>query len=901
MPRDAVAMLDRAQAALESLMSDPAAIAQRDQEPDEALIGDLLAVVTQIPATLPGSEQHGMSDATEVQQHEAGSATAGDANTAEARRQRLLPAFLAEARQIGDALHRQVDVLRDDALSIDALLGATRSLHTLKGNSASMRIEVLVRLADAGETLLEQLALAAAPINAAQIGLLSDLDGAVRHVIDCVDHGESPDAKAIEPLLVALKDPRNAVALAPEPAVTEERAPQVQSGGAVSIGQLRVMPRSAPQPAPQRPAVEAAREPAAPPKPMFSPRSSSEPERSRQERRTLTESLTTVDLGDVNRAIDLFGRLVTSRTMIARGIQVLRQPVSESARNSVRLRGIIDRLASEFEVVRRERRAASQSEGWDPVELETFDAYTQIMLELGEIVADQEEIADSLQDGVRRTAMICEGDLESTDQLQQSLLGFRLVRLNTIEPRLEQVVSSTARSVGKQINWRLRGGSIALDKAVLDAVQEPLLHLLRNAIDHGIEAADVRLAAGKPAAGTVTIDAAYGSNSVIIRVVDDGCGIDPQRVAAAAVRRGLVTQEVARSLDTRALLNLIWQPGFSTAEAVTDISGRGVGLDIVQSALTRVRGSVSVQSHPGRGTTFSLSLPLSLTVVRTLLLRDGKAAVAVPIAQIEGVHLVSRENITHLHDRTAALIEGRTITVLPQGLARPVAFEERLSGDTSTVLEVRVGPDRTVGFLIDEVLGEEDTLVKALPSYLAHISTFVGCSVGGDGRPYAIVDPRHLAGFSAGGREARGADSPLPAYSPTNAQTGKPLAIVVDDSLFMRRSLAEVYAEAGFRVDTAEDGEAALAIIARTGMPELISLDMEMPRMNGLEMLSILRQLPGGQHVPVFMITTRGQDRHRAAAIKAGVTRYFIKPFSSEELLAAARDECRSSLASRIA
>src|SRR5436190_6371530 len=256
-------------------------------------------------------------------------------------------------------------------------------------------------------------------------------------------------------------------------------------------------------------------------------------------RRSLTENITSVDLATVERAVDLFGRSVTTRTMITQGVRDLQRPVDESMRNTQRLRRVVDKLAAEFEIVRRERRA-TQRDDWDALELETFDSYTQIMLELGEIIADQEELTGSLGNGVRRTALVSQSDLEATELLQKTLLGFRLVRLSTIEPRLDQVITATARAVGKVVDWKLEGGAVAIDKDILEAVQEPLLHLLRNAIDHGLESAEQRAVRGKKETGSITVEASYGANSVILRVTDDGGGIDPDHVAATAVRRGVL-------------------------------------------------------------------------------------------------------------------------------------------------------------------------------------------------------------------------------------------------------------------------------------------------------------------------------------------------------------------------
>jgi chemosensory pili system protein ChpA (sensor histidine kinase/response regulator) len=788
--------------------------------------------------------------------------------------------------------------LRSEPDGIAALLGATRALHTLKGNAASMHVEVMASLANGGETLLEAVAASADPVSAAHLDLLSDLDGALRHVVDALDHGEACEGTAFAALVAALDRAGASTVAAEKSDVDEPAAPPARPATTptVGAGEVRIAPRPVRPNLPQT--QELTRHSAPMPDASRSPKPAPRAPRAEATRRSLTENITSVDLATVERAVDLFGRSVTTRTMVTQGVKDLQRPVEESMRNTQRLRRVVDKLAAEFEIVRRERRA-TQGGDWDALEMETFDSCAQIILEFGEIIADQEEITGSLGNGVRRTALVSQSDLEATELLQKTLLGFRLVRLGTIEPRLDQVVTATARAVGKAVDWRLEGGAVAIDKGILDAVQEPLLHLLRNAIDHGLESAEERAACGKKETGSITVEASYGANSVIIRVADDGGGIDADRVAATAVQRGVLTADEAAALDASAKVDLIWQPGFSTAATVTDISGRGVGLDIVRSAVERVRGVVTVESARGNGTTFVLTLPLSLSVVRTLVLRDGEATVAVPITQVEGVHLVGRDAITPLVDRTVAMVEGRAVTLLDQGLARPVPLAERLGGHSVVVLEVRVSADRTAGCVIDEVLGEEDTLVKALPRYLRHRSTFVGCSVAGNGRPYAIIDLHQFVAQSDG--SCATARTPARATRLPAVAVERPLVLIVDDSLFMRRSLTDIYQHGGFRVETAKDGEEALATIARSGLPDLISLDMEMPRLNGLEMLSVLRQLPGGAQVPVFMVTTRGQERHRREALKAGVSRYFTKPFDGAAMLAAAWAACGAAAAGNIA
>ena len=861
-PDAASPLLLQAHAELLAFLEHPAGLVEGTAQPDRALVAALRHATTLIggPSSLPVIPER---------------------SAAEERRKRLLPAFLTESRQIIDTLHAHVAALHADPMGIAPLLGGTRALHTLKGNAASMLFEAIAHLTGAGEALFEHVAVTGEPISAAQLDLLGDLEAALRHLIDAADFGEAGNTEAMAPLLAALTS---------TPVTTPTRS-RIRQPVERSVGVLDV-------PAdPRGSGSDIARDhaPSVPVgRPLFAAPSSSDPIRSRGERRSLTEHMTAVALPEIDRSIDLFGQLATLRTVVARTVERLEGPALESVRSTDRLRRAIDKLSAEFETIRLERRAVAGRDGWDALELETFDTYAQLMLELQEIVADQQAIGGSLTEGIRRAGQASESDQETATALQKVLLGFRLVRLDTMEPRLDQVIAATARAVGKDVSWKLRGGKIAVDKAVLDAVQEPLLHLLRNAIDHGLEGHQERLAAGKPLEGTLTVEAAYGTNCVLVHVTDDGQGIDPEAIAASAVRKGILDSAAVAGLDARAKIDLIWQPGFSTSDTVTEISGRGVGLDIVQSALARVRGQVSVRSVVGQGTTFTLSLPLSLSMVRTLLLRDGEAIVAAPIAQIEGLHLVRAAEIILFDQAASVLVEGRALQLFSEGLATSVPLAERLREEEMVVLEVRIASERTIGFVIDEVLGEEDTLVKAMPRYLQQHTAFVGCGVAGDGSPYAIIDlPQFATQIEAARAERPDLVAPT-ARRRTMGQPSKPLVLVVDDSLFMRRSLAELYEGGGFRVLTAEDGEAALTLIAQTGLPDLLSLDMEMPRLNGLEMLAVLRQLPGGQHVPALMVTTRGQARHRLAALEAGVSHYFTKPFDDAELLAAARATCRA-------
>jgi chemosensory pili system protein ChpA (sensor histidine kinase/response regulator) len=569
--------------------------------------------------------------------------------------------------------------------------------------------------------------------------------------------------------------------------------------------------------------------------------------------------------------------LSVTRDALAELVSRMTRQSIESRRSGRRLRTLVERVGTELaglrsELVRTNRRTGD----WDLLEKEEYSTIDVLLMQLDEALADLEESDTSQRRDLGEARAQVESQADNQLRAQRVLLDMSMIPLSQLEDRLNHVVRSQSRRLGKQVTFKMEGGELQLDGRIAESLFEPLLHLINNALDHGIEeTSGDRVSAGKTPSGHLIIRGRTNGDGVAIEVIDDGRGIDPERVAAVAVSRNIVSASEAAAMSDRDRMALIWRPGFSTARSLTTLSGRGMGMKSVQDEITSLQGRIEIASRVGQGTTFTISLPRSLAMMRVEVVREGRDLIAVPITQVVATHPLPYRRLSALRAGQTVEIGGRALTLYGAHLAAgPVGDGE---AGQSIVLEVA---GRAGGLVVDEVMGSQYLPVRAAPGYLRRHCGVLGYAVGGGGRILPILDLPTLIDRS-------GSDTPVVAVE----QTEQPAytVLVVDDSQTMRRALRSTLAKAGFRIREAADGREALTICA-AGMPDLITLDMEMPGMDGLEALSALRLLPaGGATVPVFMITSRQQARHRAAALAAGVTRYFTKPYDQDELVGAAQ------------
>ncbi|MDB5077381.1 MAG: hypothetical protein JWO42_3560, partial [Chloroflexi bacterium] len=578
----------------------------------------------------------------------------------------------------------------------------------------------------------------------------------------------------------------------------------------------------------------------------------------------------------VKSALGALEDLSVTRDALQALVTRMTQQRVESRRSGLRLRTLVERVGTELaglrsELVRTTRRIGD----WDLLEKEEYTTVDVLLMQLDEALADLEESDNNLRRDLGEARAQVEIQADKALSAQRALLDMSMIPLSQIEDRLAHAVRSQSRRLKKQVDFRLEGGELVLDGRIAEALFEPMMHLINNALDHGIEESTAaRVGAGKTPEGHLTIRGRASGDGVAIDIIDDGRGIDPERMAAVAVARGVVTGAEAAAMTKEERIALIWRPGFSTASTVTAMSGRGIGMKSALDDISALQGRIGIHSLPGLGTTFTVTLPRSLAMLRVEVVREGRDLVAIPITQMVATHSVPYRELDTLEPGQPVQAGNKTLTVFGVQLAGGPARDGEAG--RATLLEVA---DRNGAIVVDEVMGSQYLPVSTAPGYLRRHCGVLGYAVGGGGHILPILDLPTLIERSA-------AHAPV-AIEPPAARRAYNV-LVVDDSQTMRRAIRDTLTKAGFNVEEATDGREALTICIRQ-MPDLITLDMEMPGMDGLEALTALRLLSGGgATVPVFMITSRQQARHRAAALAAGVTRYFTKPYDTDELIGAA-------------
>jgi two-component system chemotaxis sensor kinase CheA len=478
-------------------------------------------------------------------------------------------------------------------------------------------------------------------------------------------------------------------------------------------------------------------------------------------------------------------------------------------------------------------------------------------------------------------------------ELQEDALGLRMLPVSTVFDAFPRAIRDLARERDKQVDLAIQGGETELDKQMLERISDPLMHMLRNAVDHGIELPDERAACGKPRQGTIWLRAYPMGGSIIIEVQDDGQGLPVEAIRAKALQRGLVGEEALHTLSDRELRNLIFLPGFSTSQKVTDISGRGVGLDVVRrNIIEELKGDISVETEEGQGTRFILTLPLTLTTQRILFVHTWGHVFGLPVTYVSETTRIRHDQVIQVVDRQAIRLRDQIVPIvrLADVLSLP-------SGDDSSprgrapgswlYLVIAQAADERVGLIVDDIANEDDVLIKPLPHHLKRIGILSGATIAPDG---TIIPILHAPGLI---RAVRGVTLTRLALA-EEAQDGEsPRILVVDDSLNTREIEKSILEACGYQVDLARDGMDALRIIGQApqsgGQPyyDLLIVDVEMPRMDGLSLTEKLRQDELFAHVPIVIVSSRDKEEDRQRGLDVGADAYIVKgSFDQEDLIA---------------
>ena len=612
----------------------------------------------------------------------------------------------------------------------------------------------------------------------------------------------------------------------------------------------------------------------------------------------------------LDRMVNQAGEVIITRSRLEVELNQLRSSLGDMNDNLNRLRQQLRdiELQAETQMQSRLAQAKELQAGFDPLE---FDRFTRVQ-ELTRMMAESVNDVATVQRTLQRTVEATEDDLvaqaRQTRELQRDLLRTRMVEFEGISERLYRVVRQASKETGKQVKLDLLGATIEMDRGMLDRMTPAFEHLLRNCVAHGIESPEARTAAGKEPAGLIIVHLRQEGNDVSVEFSDDGAGLNLARIREKALSLGLVKPD--QQLSEQDAANMIFMPGFSTASQVTELSGRGIGMDVVRSEVNGVGGRIETTTLAGKGTNFKLILPLTTAVTQVVMLRAGDLSVGVPANVVEAVRRTTAKDLQQAYNTGFLEVGGEQVPFFWSGALLQASLRSiEVQTKTSPVIVFRSAAQR-IALHVDEVLGNQEVVVKNLGPQLARLPGLAGMSVLASGAVVLIYNPVALASIYGEQAKALSADSAEPhmleaAGEATEVKTPQlvkaavaqvPLIMVVDDSITVRRVTQRLLLREGYRVVMAADGLQALERLLEE-RPAVVLSDIEMPRMDGFDLARNIRADARLKDLPIVMITSRIAEKHREHAKELGVDHYLGKPYAEDELMSLVRHYCNVEVA----
>lgn len=793
--------------------------------------------------------------------------------------------FLEEAEEILENTQSLLERWQSTPNNMQLMKELQRELHTLKGGSRMVGISQMGDLSHQLESVLTKIVEGNAQTNPKLQEIVQTSVDELASMLERVKHSEP--LKNPEYLITQINAAISGYA-ADEPPV-EPPAPVLIAAPATDPKKIKPTATDEPQ------LIPTAKTPVAVEKAADKNASAEKAEKvEKDEMAEGGEDRIRVRVTLIDKLTNLAGELSILRAHLEQQQAAVKNNISEMEQTVVRLRDQLRRLEIEtetqiishfHEVEKVVTKPVQQHEHheFDLLELDRFSLMQQLSRSLMESISDLVSIQDYLKTLSRQTDTLLIQQSRVGAELQDSIMRTRMIPFSRISPRLQRIARLTARELHKQIDFVINGEDIEFERTVLNRMVAPLEHMLRNAIGHGVEEVAVRQQAGKSPMARVVIDISKESTDLIIKMSDDGAGLNLPVIRKKAEERGMI--QPGSVVSDHELMQFILEPSFSTAKTITQVSGRGVGMDVANSEIKQLSGSLMIHSKMGKGTTFEIRLPLSLTINQALLVRVGEETLAVPMNHVDAVMRVPRHEV---QDASGAIMlepaqyykymdNDYRISHLGDLLGFPRVHSDSVLIPT---LLVRNG-DKRIALLVDGIEGSKEIVVKSVGPQIGAIRWITGATILGDGRVVLILDISTITR----------ADT-LPQYEQIQIQEvvveeKKPVAktiMVVDDSITVRKVTARLLKRQGMDVITAKDGVDAIAQLQER-VPDLMLLDVEMPRMDGYELAKQVRNTAGWSHIPIIMITSRTGAKHREHAEKIGINRYLGKPFNETELL----------------
>ncbi len=749
--------------------------------------------------------------------------------------EQLLPIFLEEAIDLNQSIAAQLRAWRTDPGNKETVHVLARLLHTLKGSARMAGVMSLGEMTHALETRVEQVD----KTGNATSEIIDEIDNAfesVRQIVDRMQQGESSGSLGV---------PIPAVALAED--TTSGEAVRQEIPATVPSAEQRLD------------------------KPSFG--------EAEVESDIAQQAILRVRANVIDRLVNGAGELSIARSRIEGEMRSLKESLLDLTENVIRLRRQLREIEiqAESQIQSRVSAADEKHPGFDPLEFDRFTRFQELTRMMAESVNDvstvQQNLLKNLDDA--NAAIIAQARLNR--EVQQELMAVRMEPFSSLTDRMYRIVRQTSKELNKRVNLEIKGEQVELDRGVLDKIAAPIEHMLRNAIVHGIESREKRIARGKPEMGDISLSLRQEGNEVILVMADDGAGLDFERIRARAIASGLLRADEDASHEQ--LADLIFASGFTTAEGVSQIAGRGVGMDVVKTEIGALGGRVEISSTPGQGTEFRLIIPLTLAVTKALMVRVGSRTYAIPSSMVEQVIDLKEASLNRIRDARSAEWMGHQY---------PFSYLPHLLGEWQTqpeqhrqywVIMLRSGT-RRISVLVDELQGNREIVVKNIGPQLARIVGVDGATVLGDGQVVLILNPVALS---------TRAQAEMPTVSTVTVKSAEPVSMlptvmVVDDSLTVRKITGRLLEREGYRVLTAKDGVEALETLHDV-LPDVMLVDIEMPRMDGFDLSIHVRADERLKNIPIIMITSRTAEKHRNYAFEIGVNHYLGKPYQEDELL----------------
>jgi chemosensory pili system protein ChpA (sensor histidine kinase/response regulator) len=744
----------------------------------------------------------------------------------------LLDAFLEEGQELLEHSDNMLQKWRDAPDDKSLVTALQRDLHTIKGSSRMVGLNPIGQVAHVMEELLEGIATGLKDATPDRIDALENGCDHLHSMIDAVIKREPVPVRRLEDLFAAQAEEIEDTAIMPELAAETEQATTDDDQSKTARAETLRVPS------------------------------------------TLIDEL-----------VNYAGEISIFRSRLEQQISVFRNNVGEVDETVIRLRDQLRKLEIETEaqiLARYEREHGPADEAFDPLELDRYSTIQQLSRALAESVNDLTSLTGILDDATRQSETLLMQQSRVNTELQEGLMQARMVSFNTLLPRFRRVVRNASREVGKKIQLRVDlSGESELDRNVLDRITAPLEHLLRNAVSHGIELPEERHELGKPETGTISIEVGREATELVMRIRDDGGGLNLEAIRSKAIDRGLLKAD--EEVSEQALMQMIFHAGFSTATEVSELAGRGIGMDVVSNEVRQIGGSVSAHSEPGKGAMFVIRIPLSLTVMQAIMVRASDRHFAIPLQAVRGVtRILADEWLREIESPEPQQdYAGEHYPLLELEPQLDLPNEEVSTGNLS-LLMIEAGEQRAA-LRVAELLGHREIVIKPIGPQISSIPGVLGGTITGDGQVIPILDMGPLIRRAFEKDLLPGHGGILEAER-TQEVKRTPLVMVVDDSITMRRVTSRVLEHRGLEVVTARDGlDAIEAMFER--VPDLILLDIEMPRMDGYELANHVRNDPRLKEVPMMMITSRSGEKHRQRARELGVNDYLAKPYQEAELV----------------